>query len=737
MTSDRLRRVGQYIAYISFLVPLVIVPNSFIFPFIVPKALLFRSVVLILLAMSAAIYFSERKQKQVKVGRSWLSWAIAAFFTSMVVSTFVGVDWYRSFWDNQERMLGLFTLLHYGAFFLICSYLFRTYDEWKKAFLVFCGVGMVVIGIGLVQKIFPNFLYNRGAGRVTSTFGNTIYLGGYGLFLFFIGWFFAIKEKINWSKWFFALSSVLGLVAIFISGTRGTLLGLLVAGIVCALMYGFLFKNHQKLRKSILIALSVVLVLGVISFAFKNTGFVKSIPVVNRLVSISPFEGSANTRLMAWEIAVESWQEKPIFGWGPNNFYYAFNKYYNPEFLKHGFQETWFDNAHNVLLNTLNTQGLFGIVSYLSIFVIAFLFLWRMFKENQDDIHLFILGTGFLVGHTIHNFFVFENISSYLYLFLFFAFVKVMRKRLKETEYQEIQGRVNIISLTVFLFLSVLGIFLTNVNVARANINGYHARGLFRVGQVDEALVRYDKIATAGSPYEGDIDWDFASDILNVLGIIYNDHSISGARELYDIAIKGIESVIEKHPQDVRARLLYMDYLRSGGLVLFELPVEETIKENLKISYQLSPERQQIKYAEITYLAGIGEMEKAIQMAGDFLAEDNMIAESYYTLARLYLFDAQYLEIVPLLDKAIRKGVSFGDGTHMIFMAEAYERDGRFLDSMYWFRRAYFSTGNVELLKKAEQLSRETKKPVPTAVDEFFNFEEPKALDTASTDNLN
>ena len=59
------------------------------------------------------------------------------------------------------------------------------------------------------------------------------------------------------------------------------------------------------------------------AFIFRQSDFVKNIPAVGRLVNT---QIASDTRTMAWGIAVDSWKEKPIFGWGPNNFYYAFNK---------------------------------------------------------------------------------------------------------------------------------------------------------------------------------------------------------------------------------------------------------------------------------------------------------------------------------------------------------------------------------------------------------------------------
>src|SRR5690606_23008886 len=104
-----------------------------------------------------------------------------------------------------------------------------------------------------------------------------------------------------------------------------------------------------KLKQIVFLSFVALFAIFVVLFINRKTDFVANIPAVGRLLNTDV--SSTNTRVMAWGVAFEAWQEKPVFGWGPNNFYYAFNKYYKPQFLEYGFGETWFDNAHSVIMN--------------------------------------------------------------------------------------------------------------------------------------------------------------------------------------------------------------------------------------------------------------------------------------------------------------------------------------------------------------------------------------------------
>lgn len=110
-------KVIKFLIYCTFFVPLLVLPTSFIFPFIVPKILVFRSLTALMLGgyiLLLLINWQEFKPKF-----SALNVALAAFLASFAVSTFVGVDPYHSFWDNHERMLGLFTIFHYMTLMLL------------------------------------------------------------------------------------------------------------------------------------------------------------------------------------------------------------------------------------------------------------------------------------------------------------------------------------------------------------------------------------------------------------------------------------------------------------------------------------------------------------------------------------------------------------------------------------------------------------------------------------------
>src|SRR3989339_453320 len=173
--KEKIEIAIKWLIYIVFFVPLLVFPSSYIFPFIVPKIIFFRSIVEIMMVLYILLLFINWQQYKPKF--NYLNIAIFLFLLSFAISTFVGTDAYHSFWDNHERMLGLFTLIHYVAFYFVCAGVMRDWKDWKLAGRVFLAGGFIVMFIGWLQTQMPELLLNQGSTRVASTLGNSMYFG--------------------------------------------------------------------------------------------------------------------------------------------------------------------------------------------------------------------------------------------------------------------------------------------------------------------------------------------------------------------------------------------------------------------------------------------------------------------------------------------------------------------------------------------------------------------------------
>jgi len=239
---------------------------------------------------------------------------------------------------------------------------------------------------------------------------------------------------------------------------------------------------------------------------------------------------------------LEAWQDKPVFGWGPNNYFYAFNKFYRPEFLESGWGETWFDNAHNVIVNTLAVQGGVGILTYLGMFGLGIVALWGAYRKKQIDVHLASVGSAFLVAHLISLVTVFENPTSYLYFFFFIAFVnsQVTSYKLQVANKEQYKA-LSIGLISTVAIISLLFIYVTNINPSRANKNTLLAiRGLY---QSQDGAQLFKLAESVPSPHIDDIRNDFVRTAIQAIPQLMQNKQPEQAKALFDICMEKCKKI--------------------------------------------------------------------------------------------------------------------------------------------------------------------------------------------------
>jgi O-antigen ligase len=401
-----------------FCIPFVpfIVAQSMFFPFITGKAFAFRFLVGIALALWGALLVYDRSFVPKK---SPVLWAVLIFFGIVALADVFGVNFHRSLWSNFERMEGLVTFLYLCAFFVVSSTVLTRTKKWAT-FWNTSIIASCIMGIYAVLQVMGVLAISQGGLRVDATMGNSIYLAVYMLIHIFLTlWLWYEKRTSRGRSIFYGIALVLQLVTLFYTGTRGAIFGLIGGLGLAALLVAWRGGEHPRLRKiSIGAILGILLLVGGF-LAIRKTTFVQSSDTLQRFANISLSDGTVQSRLVLWSsIAKKGFFERPILGWGQDNFLNVFGKYYDPRMYR---QEPWFDRAHNVFFDWLISAGALGLLSYLSLFGIALYVLWK--KSAHLSVPERALGTGLLAGYFVHNIFVFDNLISYIFFLLFLGFI--------------------------------------------------------------------------------------------------------------------------------------------------------------------------------------------------------------------------------------------------------------------------------------------------------------------------
>jgi O-antigen ligase/Flp pilus assembly protein TadD len=406
------------------------VAQSLFFPFITGKNFAFRIIVEITLGawLALALVRAEYRPR-----RSWILAALALFVLIIGIADISGVNPLKSLWSNYERMDGWITIAHLLAYVLVASSLLNTEKLWRRLWQTTLSVSAFVSAYGLLQVV-GIFAFNQSSstgllGRIDATFGNPIYLAVYMLFHIFIAAFlfaqmWAERPKGKRSAFAILYGSVIVLdtIILFLTGTRGTMLGLVGGVVLAVLLFSVSTRSVQTWRiMGALVAVLAVLTGGI--WLLRDSAVVKRVGFLDRLATISLSDSTIKSRFMNMGMAFEGFKERPILGWGEENYAIVFDKYYDPQMFE---QEPWFDRVHNVVFDWLVAGGLLGLLGYLSIFACTLWCLWKRSLALHG--HVFTLSersilTGLLAGYFFHNLFVFDNVTSYILLGSVLAYV--------------------------------------------------------------------------------------------------------------------------------------------------------------------------------------------------------------------------------------------------------------------------------------------------------------------------
>ncbi len=199
--------------------------------------------------------------------------------------------------------------------------------------------------------------------------------------------------------------------------TRGAIIGL-AFGAFAVLVGGFASKQFSRTARLVCAGFLLAGIIGVGGiFIFKDSALIKSTPVFQKISSISFTDATTRSRLATWHSAIEGFAERPVFGWGVENFQELFNKHFPTEIYTDEGTPLWFDRPHNLLLQYLAEGGVIGIGLYLAFLITLII---ASFKKLPRKEALFLLG--FIVAYIGQNVFVFDSINSYLPLYIVLAF---------------------------------------------------------------------------------------------------------------------------------------------------------------------------------------------------------------------------------------------------------------------------------------------------------------------------
>lgn len=583
------------ISILAVVTPFIMIETYF-FPFITGKAFYFRILVELMALLYILYVFID---KSVRPRITPIAIAISIFTLVLGLATIFAEDPLKSFWSNYERMEGYILFLHLAAYFFITSAVLKLKEGWWRWFFISSLCMSVVVGAHALISFYSN--PDNTGYRIYGNLGNSSYLGVYSLIHFFIALFFIIqkvaKKTIHtlnqegaWvSISFFALLAIFNIIIMFNTGTRGSFVGLVIGIFAAAFLIAIFEKKSKALRITgiSLIGLALVFVLGL--GLGRNTSIVKGSDMLTRFSELITFDvkgvlsNQGKARSLLWGIAWEGVKERPVTGWGLDNFHYVFAKHYTPEMAT---QEQWFDRSHNVFMDWLTQAGFLGLISYFSLFGAALFMLWR--KREESDHHSLSYSekaiiTGGFIAYLGHNLFVFDNLSSYVMFFSILAFLHQYSIYQKVESQSEDKSRYSSMSVGAYAGIVIVALAGTIYILYTVNIKPIFANSALIDSMRSQAVDPKTKKVVA-VPIENRIESLKKS-------IAYN--TMTNSEQFEQMADRGVE------------------YMSSEATVAEKTAMHEYISEKYNYAINRTPNDPRIYFFYALYLSRINMIPEA------------------------------------------------------------------------------------------------------------------------------
>ncbi|MCG2809566.1 MAG: O-antigen ligase family protein, partial [Candidatus Portnoybacteria bacterium] len=663
----------KYIIWVGLIgicfIPLIVKSNYF-FPYIVPKTLAFKVIVeIIFLAfLGLAVLKKEYRPK--------INLVLVLFFLyilTVFASSLLGDSFYFSFWSNNERSEGLLLLLHLFAFLSVLSGFLRKIKDWLIVFEASFLSSILVSLVALGQYLNLSWVLGSSDGdRLASTIGNAGYVAGYLIFNIFFGLILFFLRKNVYLRAYYVLGIFLQIFVVFNTLTRGGILALFFSLMALIVYLGFVqFRENKIIRNTGIVLLLAGIIFTSLVFINKESDWIKKNPILGRITSISVETATAQTRLMTWNSAYQGFKEKPILGYGYENFYQVFDKYFNPKIYKKAGSVVWFDRGHNIIADRLITGGLVGLFLYLGLLFCPLYYLWRWFYRSEKTNAQYLIPVVFtlvMLAYFIQNLFIFEALVTYIPLFLVLGFISQFCPDYAEKFSQSKKPYLVLLTVGIIIFLPVL--FSVNIKLASANKELINAMIYAKTQKPQEAYNKFIEVIEMETANNQEYRQHFGE---FVAGIVANPSGLDDDW-LRQAAFRGeqeFDKQIEEKPKQTRNYLMFARFLNKT----YQSDVRRLDKALalLKKSAELSPTRPQIYY-EIgytqfywgKYYQSIGETEKAEQFFNQSIANmqkaidlQNKVLESYVNMI-MVLFIADKSEQVQFyLDEMDKISVSY------------------------------------------------------------------------------
>ncbi len=554
----------------------------FILPFVFSKSLFYGSVNAKYFFAIAGISFLSfyfcykvlvEKHQISSFKNRWLLLTGAGFFVVLYLTSFTGIFAERSFYGDILRSTGVLFLSYVGFLAFLASELF-TKSDWLliRRSIAFSGAVFALATFFELDTFF---------------FGNTTFVGSFLFLSVTLTWIELFNSKNPKTRIFFGIllgiqmfSPTLFSFSEFLGEARAS-----SASVWGLTLYslGLWFLNKFK-KENFSLAWNGLWILAIIipvSLLFIPGSFIQK----------EYIKQSTSARIIVWESGLEAFREKPLLGWGPENFRTAFVRHFdNNLYLEDNIGEVWFDRAHNVFVDGLVAFGLIGVLVTTILLIIFGQVLYLSKINNFTNFFETNLLGALMVGHILQLQTSFNTSLTYIILAVVIGYGLWLERQMSPV--QEVVdlkvGKIIAGILLVFILIGSYYMFIREYQRQSALFN------IFRSRTLDEQIENINISLDRTSDFEG-LRLTSSSLINGLFGQL---EGLKESDKISSLVNAGIRQMLvyedyyiaylNEQPNDYRARMNYAYLLLNETILGKDRRIKEA-QEIIESSYKLSP----------------------------------------------------------------------------------------------------------------------------------------------------
>ncbi len=403
-----------------FLVPLY-ASTAHWYPFTTPKTLF-----TIWTTSVAAILFiwGMLRDKTETVRITYVHYIVWVFLGVLIIASAFGINPHQSFFGTFYSSTSIVLLVMCSVAAMLLAEFIRR-DE-----MMIMYIAHAVFWSGIITAIATYFSHEGASWQLFALSGGSGFVGNSsftgGFMIFTIG--FGVYLLATSQKWSDRIWSILGLLVIGFSPLfinwqgNGSLLSMLgqaqgaILGLVVAVIAGISLVLLISKKKILKIIGGIIAALVVIGFIIGYRGLFNPESVIHQKF----VEAKTGTRLIFWDISKEAMSERPLFGWGFENYQTVYQDHFDPQVYEQGnTYEQWVSNPHNVLYDIGVSGGWLGLLAYLALFGVVGWTCWCVAKNTDDRYRkALIVVPAVLVGYFTQNLFIFDTPTTWYMYFV-------------------------------------------------------------------------------------------------------------------------------------------------------------------------------------------------------------------------------------------------------------------------------------------------------------------------------